>query len=99
MFSNFVRKWSDHDHIKDCSNCDKALVYDGNWKITRSKCAFDQIYVNSPEFGDIQVGCLATPARGSYFCHNHKGAALSFEVDGVIQKIAPENIHHTEKSK
>jgi hypothetical protein len=47
LFSHFVNKWSSH-HC-DHSNCKKALNIDGNHKVNRLKCMYDNIYLNSKE--------------------------------------------------
>lgn len=41
---------------------------DGCWKISRSKCVFDQISFKSEQFGKIRTGCRNTSCLNSYFC-------------------------------
>lgn len=74
LFKNFVKKWTGFKHENICTDkkCSQALVLDGNWKCNRLKCAFNGIYVNSDIFGEIRVGCIKTPERGSYYCLEHK---------------------------
>ena len=95
----FVKDWSNHNHKKNCKNCSQTMVYDGNWKLSRLKCCFDHVYTETCEFGRIQLGCLATPMRGSYFCKNHQGSKLRFEVDNEVINVDPATITHTKKGK
>ena len=70
---------------------------DGNWKIARQKCAFENSHVETVEFGKIPTGCILTPAYGSYFCDKHKDHQLSINyATGAdrrcILKIKPQDI-------
>lgn len=100
MFECFTKKWSSHK----CSNewCSYTITFDGNWKISRLKCAYDLIEYPS-EFGDLQIGCPFTPARKSYYCNNteHNKHSLVFKYGfnkkGKAQYIAllPKHIKRT----
>jgi hypothetical protein len=67
LFDNFVSKWSKHK----CSNphCSYTLTFDGNWKISRIKCACNDGSIVS-DFGEIVTGCKFSPQRKSYYCAN-----------------------------
>jgi hypothetical protein len=94
----FVYKWSDHRHAQPSPYCNKTITFDGNWKVCRIKCAYDKIWTSTPEFGEIQMGCLETPCRGSYFCAKHADYKLSFEIDNEFIEFDPLTIQATQKS-
>jgi len=97
LFINFIKAWSIHAQHEQTQNCSVALNYDSNWKISRLKCCFDHIYTTSEEFGEIKIGCMATPERGSYFCSKHKTANLLFLMDGKVLEIDPATFVHSTK--
>ena len=61
-------------HTSFCKhlNCSKLLVLDGNWKCNRIKCAYEKGSVESSELGQINIGCVKSPVRNSYFCEDHQ---------------------------
>jgi hypothetical protein len=65
---------------------------DGNWKCWRSKCAFDGLVKRTQEFGDIPTGCTNSPSRNSYYCLDHIGNEIAFNIADKIMRINPENI-------
>jgi hypothetical protein len=91
LFSNFTQKWSQHTHPND-STCNSAIVIDGLWKCHRAKCAYDNKFVKTTEFGDIQTGCVQSPEYKSYYCSAHKGYELSILVRDKVFKVKPQNI-------
>ena len=48
---HFIKKWSTDCHTKNCINllCSTAIVIDGNHKINRLKCLFEDKFVKVPE--------------------------------------------------
>ena len=101
FFSSFVAKWCTHEH-KNAINkepCNKILVLDGNWKCNRLKCAYDNAWKKSPEFGDYRIGCPNTPERQSYFCTDHKGFKLEFQIAGAPFQVKPSDIRISRLSK
>ena len=99
--SNFTKKWtskkwhprSHHPH------CNKTITMDGCWKCSRAKCCYDEIYYKTEEFGDLQIGCIETPDRGSYYCKKHVDYELAFNVNGGKLKIKPKDIKISKFSK
>jgi hypothetical protein len=67
-------------------NLDFALVGDGNLKLMRPKCIYEdgskELNLNTAEFGVLTTGCRLTPARGSYYCKKHVGHEIKFKVNG-----------------
>ena len=49
--SHFIKKWSSDYHLKKCINlnCSTAVVMDGNHKINRIKCLYDEEFIRIPE--------------------------------------------------
>ena len=92
MFKNFVKKWSAHRHAKPTENCNKILVLDGNWKVSRLKCTYDNLWYKTAEFGECRVGCTNTPERFSYYCKEHSSYELEFDVDGEKLRVKPKDI-------
>lgn len=94
LVPHFIKKWFNHsDHYVNgvkCK-CNITLTADGLWKITRTKCIYsDRDHdIQSGEFGIIPSGCRATPCRGSYYCHDHKGYELKFRVANELISINP----------
>lgn len=91
LFPHFVSKWTGAAHKNACKHkhCSKAIVFDGNWKTARMKCADSQLHIKSDELDLIQIGCVNTPERGSYYCENHKRdePTLGFYVNNVLVPI------------
>jgi hypothetical protein len=98
LFKVFTSKWSQHQHNNDVSNCTLTLTYDGNWKLDRSKCCYENKWINCNEFGDIQTGCLNTPMKKSYFCHEHQNKQLCFQLDNEFVYMDPAEIKPISKS-
>ncbi len=92
FLANFTKKWSNHSHVENKEPCNKLIVLDGNWKCNRLKCAYDNIWKKSEEFGDFKVGCSSTPSRLSYFCDKHKDFELVFEKENIVFKVKPKDI-------
>ena len=65
LFPAFVRKWSSHKCQAE-EQCKKTITFDGLWKVNRSKCCYDKLYMQT-DFGDVEIGCTDTPVRGPYF--------------------------------
>lgn len=67
LFPSFVKKWNGEFHSKNCKhkNCSAILNEDGNWKVNRLKCAYEDIYVNSKELKPIKIGCTRVPCRNT----------------------------------
>ena len=86
LFTNFTKKWSKHSHPND-DTCNGAIVIDGLWTCYRAKCAFENKFVNTSEFGKIQTGCVQSPEYKSYYWATHKGHKLSITVRDKIFKI------------
>lgn len=99
FFSNFVKKWINHKHVIPYDECKRTASFDGDWKVGRIKCCYDQIHYESPEYGAIQIGCTKTPLRGSYFCRDHKDHQLKFKVGDDYINLHPKNIKLTKKCK
>ena len=59
--------------------CCMAYVFDGNWKISRLKCAYDNCRFESEEYGEIQIGCPFTPGVKNYYCPKHKDYNYVFD--------------------
>lgn len=93
LFGNFVKKWSCHTH-KD-EHCNKTITLDGNWKISRLKCSYDNVIFSSAEFGEMPLGCVHTPDRKSYYCAQHKSENLVFFNGEKYLSIQPKNIQWT----
>lgn len=89
--NNFTKKWSSHVHEND-HDCNTAIVIDGLWKCFRSKCAFENAFVHTEEFGDIQTGCVQTPAVKHYYCDKHKDHELVVRYRDRFVKVKPQNI-------
>ncbi len=73
LLPRFVKKWTGDLHSNNCKHpkCSKLLNVDGNWKITRLKCAFYDIFLKSPELKPIRTGCKLAPIQGGYYCKTH----------------------------
>lgn len=101
LFGNFTRKWSKHVHGTDIetNSCREIIVFDGNWKLFRNKCAYDNKYCPTKEFGAFWTGCTNTPAYRSYFCNDHKSSELVFTVNGKRLQMKPEQIKLTKVCK
>ena len=98
LCKNFTQKWSNHKHLNHDS-CNGAIVIDGLWKVHRMKCAFENTFVKTKEFGSIQTGCVRTPNYGSYYCTQHQGNELTINCDGDPMKVKPQNIKVYKLSK
>ena len=98
LHSNFTRKWSRHTHQELNEPCNKILVLDGNWKCNRLKCAYDNVWRRSAEFGEYRVGCKNTPERLSYFCLDHKNYEMEFRKGDDVFKLKPKDIKLSRKS-
>ena len=96
--SNFTRKWSTHRHKVSKEPCNKILVLDGNWKCNRLKCAYDNVWRKSNEFGEYRVGCKNTPEKLSYFCDEHKDYEMIFRKGDSLFKLKPKDIKLSRKS-
>jgi len=74
LLPNFIKKWTGPHHSTVCKSkkCSAAVNVDGIWKISRLKCAFQNIGMQSPELPNIIVGCKFSPAPNSYYCEDHK---------------------------
>lgn len=72
LFHHFVSKWSDHqvDHSQHCS---KALVFDGNQKVRRMVCCYNEVFANMEFFGSHRIGCVETPEKGLCFLKYYFG--------------------------
>jgi hypothetical protein len=90
LSENFCKKWSQHKHTDE--KCNTTVTMDGSWKTCREKCAYDEVYFNSKEFGPIKIGCTQTPARQSYYCKKHAAHELTFNVDGKLTHIRHNDI-------
>lgn len=90
--THFMQKWTAHKHEGD-KTCMTAIVMDGLWKVSRQKCAYEHVMVQTKEFGDIQTGCQASPAYGSYYCQKHQAASLTIRVGSKAMQIKPQNIN------
>jgi hypothetical protein len=95
FFKNFVNKWSQHKH--DHPHCNKTITFDGDWKVWRLKCCYENLAYTSKEFGPIWTGCLKTPNRQSYFCLQHQSAELKFNYEDTVIKLKPADIKPTKK--
>lgn len=71
--------------------CKKTITFDGLWKVNRSKCCYDKLYMQT-DFGDVEIGCTDTPVRGSYFCRIHRACDLGFNVENKILFFKPHEI-------
>ncbi len=104
IFEIFTRKWSGHK----CNHkfCNYTITFDGNWKISRLKCAYDLIYYQS-DFGKIQIGCPHTPDRKSYYCgkpeHRNYNLVFNYGFDKTGQPrlltLLPKHIKRTRLCK
>ena len=92
IFRVFVKKWTEHTHAKNTIKCNHLLVLDGNWKVNRLKCTFDNIWKRTKEFGEYMIGCKNTPEKFGYFCEEHKDYELEFVVDQKIVRVKPRDI-------
>ena len=106
---HFIKKWSSDNHLKKCNNllCSTAIVVDGNHKINRLKCVYDDQYVKIPELETMkQTGCKKTPSLNSYFCESHKSQSslknfkfrksfLSIDINTIKGK----NLHKNNQKK
>ena len=101
IFGNFVKKWSAHSHDTQAQtdDCNLLIVFDGNWKIFRDKCAYDNIFVRTPEFEAIPIGCTKSPISGSYFCVEHASEDIIIRKDGQLIKLKPGSIKISKKCK
>ncbi len=54
----FVNKWSGPFHTSHCKHpkCMLLQNVDGNWKTTRLRCGFENIYIESDEIKQIKIG-------------------------------------------
>ncbi|CAF1017018.1 unnamed protein product [Brachionus calyciflorus] len=70
---SFIKKWSSKDHLNNCkhNDCSFSISIDGNHKINRLKCMYDNVSIKQNEFGDFKIGCLNSPLRNSYYCKSH----------------------------
>ena len=96
--TNFTKKWFNHQHAQQTINCSQTITIDGNWKISRPKCCNDNGIYRSPEFGDVRLGCIYTPARGSYNCQQHVDCKLIFDINGRTKEFLPMMIKTTRLS-
>jgi len=95
----FTNKWSKHTcKEKKCCN---AIAIDGNHKIHRRVCCFDELDLIIPEATPIQIGCVNTPLLGSFYCERHSKdfiylqfyeQRLRFTKDQIICKKGQVNI-------
>jgi hypothetical protein len=101
LFELFKNKWAVKSHSSNCKmfDCRNVFVIDGNFKVNRLKCYFNQVYYPFLSGKNIQIGCNKTPKRGNfikiskklnfyYFCFI-KLKILSFE---KIQTFKNSNI-------
>lgn len=99
LFQNFVKKWNGSAHTSFCNHeqCSSLLNVDGNWKLNRLKCMYDDIMCATGEVGNIPIGCRATPKRGSYFCEAHEKDAkyIKFKVNGILTPILVNTIQYS----
>ncbi len=98
MNANFSRKWTKHTHKDSKEPCNKILALDGNWKCNRLKCAYDNVWRRSAEFGEYRVGCKNTPERLSYYCAEHKNYEMEFRQGDIVFKVKPKDIKLSRKS-
>jgi hypothetical protein len=91
LFVNFVQKWNNKLHFTNCKDkdCSKALVLDGNHKVSRLQCIYDLGVLKSSELNDIPIGCIKSPVKESLFCnlHDKKHAKLHFLINNSIVEI------------
>ena len=59
------------------------------------KCANDLVFYESPEYGDVQIGCCETPERKNYYCTLHRGFNLTFNVGKQQISFLPKKISAT----
>jgi hypothetical protein len=59
------------------------------YQIGRLKCAYDNVYVRTPEFDAIPVGCTKTPA--------YKSEDIEVRKNGVLLKFRPSSIKISKK--
>ena len=98
LVKNFTHKWSQHVHAQAKENCNKIVIMDGNWKLTRLKCAYDNYWRKSDEFKEYRVGCPNTPERLSYFCSEHRSNRLIFRKNDEYIEVLPKDIKITRLS-
>ena len=97
FFEKFIHKWIIHNHNVPIDHCSVTMTFDGDWKVSRLKCAYDGIYYDCPDYGRIQVGCTKTPQRGSYFCAKHEKHELVFNVGDTFISVHPRDIKISKK--
>jgi hypothetical protein len=89
LFPCFVNKWSTHTHMKETKNCNLTLTVDGNWKLGRNKCVYGDVAIQSPEFGNVVLGCRYSPQKGSYYCKMHEGLDIKYNYCGQQISLNP----------
>ena len=90
LFNDFLRKWT--TLRQEQPNTDTAVVFDGNWKMARSKFCFDCIDYPGVVLEPIPIGCTFTPCRESFYCEKHKSYQMTFDVDGKTKAMKPSDI-------
>lgn len=65
LFRFFVTKWSKHVNTHH-TLCSKALVIDGNQKVRRMVCCFEEVYKKMEYIGEKKMGCVETPLKGNF---------------------------------
>ena len=68
------------------------MVVDGNYKVARAKCCYDEVYVQTKEFDAIRIGCPNIPERLSYYCLGHKDKELVFLFKEGYRHFKPQAI-------
>jgi hypothetical protein len=99
FLTNFINKWSAHQHFDECQSCNLCLVMDGNWKVGRPKCLCGDVITPSPEFGDLNIGCVQVPNRNSYYCNEHKDMQVYYKFNDTKIAINPNLIQTVRKRK
>jgi hypothetical protein len=96
----FIKKWSKHPahFVKGKEvECNFGMVGDATWKIARFKCIYDDsdaaTNIFCPEFGLIVSGCRSSPNRGTFYCKDHDGYEMKFNVRGTKVSWNPNMIY------
>ena len=78
-------KFSDN-HLCSKKGCKDCVVFDGNQKNTRKRCAMKNVYQTHPKLNEdfiMKIGCTETPIMGSTFCQLHN------DFSGRMDNITP----------
>lgn len=80
-------------------NCSKAIAIDGNHKINRLTCCFDEVFINNHETSPLQTGCTNSPLMGSYFCNQHTDKFLNLKFFEKKLRFTSNQIRSDKKGK